>query len=441
MLKHMARRTKVLLGVVVGVPMVIAALGLAYLFFSDLEALRPTFTRYLSNEIGREFLIAGDFAADFGRVTRIEATDVSLANPGWSGEPYMVHVDHLVAELDLLAALSGPLIFDDAEIRGAKVLFETDEEGRFNWVFSSDRPPSTQPPKPFQLLIRHAVLHDVSVAYQRATTTEDVALEIDRLEITADEREILDMSLSGVFEGEPAQLTGTFGTLTGLVNADAVEHDLEFRLADATISTAGSIARVGSLSGIDATVTAEGPALERITAILGVTDGVPGPFSSTAELTANAAGEHVDLTARLGELEVRVQGELDSFVKTERMDLQMSAAGPDAAGAAALFGLPTISRDEFEVSGRLQWGGFPAALEEVQVRLGANTLSANGTVGRPPHFDGTNFEFEGQGPDITAIAALARVELPADSYQMSGRLVREDDRIRFDALDARIEHD
>ncbi|MCK5379567.1 MAG: hypothetical protein KAJ78_09180, partial [Acidobacteria bacterium] len=110
----------------------------------------------------------------------------------------------------------------------------------------------------------------------------------------------------------------------------------------------------------------------------------------------------------------------------------------DAATLTVFTGIEGLPAEPFTVSGHLRWEGFPISCDNIEVTVGNNSLSANGIIGEPPLMMGTDFLFNGGGPDISQLAALAGVNLPKDSFSVGGRLVRLEQGINFENVEFRI---
>ncbi|MBD3853306.1 MAG: hypothetical protein IFJ96_00880, partial [Acidobacteria bacterium] len=72
------------------------------------------------------------------------------------------------------------------------------------------------------------------------------------------------------------------------------------------------------------------------------------------------------------------------------------------------------------------------------ITVGDNTLSADGVLGAPPAMMGTDFSLHGQGPDISAIGALAGIDLPRDHFSVGGRVVRVEGGLKVENVEALI---
>ena len=162
--------------------------------------------------------------------------------------------------------------------------------------------------------------------------------------------------------------------------------------------------------------------------------GELGPFN---ELIAGADVHH-DLTGSFGDVEIVTRGRVERLAKLDHVDLSVTASGPDLAAAGSLIKLGDLPEEPFEVSGRMLWSGFPCTFENVEIRVGDNTVSLEGVLGKAPELLDTDFSFDAQGPDLTSLAVLAGVAVPSGSFSATGRVVRLERGIVVEKVDARI---
>jgi uncharacterized protein involved in outer membrane biogenesis len=421
---------------VIGVPLLLLAIVVLYLTFADLSGWRDTLASVVSDAIGRELKINGEFQAEIGFTTRVNASNITLANPAWSDDPHMVSVDHLAGEVDLLSFLFGPITIHDVEITGGRVLFEVDTEGRFNWALGSGKPGDGSGGE-FELVISHAVVNDLRLAYA-PPGGQTLQAELGHLEFTDDGRGMLDLDLEGSLEGTAIEISGRLGTFIGLINADRVEHDLTGRFADAAFGLRGKIGDLGSLTGVEGVASASGPALEQITAILGLDSDLKGPFSVEVSAKPSASGSDIDLEASAGGLVARMTGVVDSLTKPGLLDATVTASGPSVRTVGAITGVADLPDEEFSVSGGVRWQGFPVTFKQVEITVGDNALSADGVLGAPPQMLGTDFTIRGQGPHASSLGALAGIDLPREGYSVKGRLVRVEGGLAVEAAELRV---
>ena len=433
----MTRRSVVkIAALVIGVPLLLLAIVVLYLNFADLSGWRDTLASAVSDAIGRELKINGEFQPEIGFTTRVVASDITLANPAWSDDPNMVAVDQLAGEVDLLSFLFGPITIRDVEITGARVLFEVDTEGRFNWALGSGRPGDGSGGE-VELVIGHAVINDLQLVYA-PHGNQTLQAELAHFDFTDDGTGMLDVDLEGSLEGTPLEISGRLGTFIGLINANRVEHDLSGRFADAEFALQGTIGDLSSLSGVDAEASIGGPDLSQIMAAFRVDTIVDGPYSARVSIRQAVPGSDFELQAKVGEMSAGLTGSVDSLVDPGFLDVSVDVSGPNVATIGSLAGAEDLPTEPFAVTGRVQWEGFPLRAENVEVRVGNNTLSAHGVLGKPPLMMGTDFVFNGGGPDISAVAALAGLKVPQESYSVDGRLVRLEGALGVEKIEIEV---
>jgi uncharacterized protein involved in outer membrane biogenesis len=433
----MKRRSIVkIAALVIGVPLLLLTFVLLYLNLADLSGWRDTVARIASNAVGRELRIDGEFHPEIGFTTRVVATDITLANADWSDDPPMVSVDRLAGEIDLLSILRGPITIRDVEISGARVLFEVDPEGRFNWALG-DGEPGDGGGGDVELVIGHARIDDLQVVYARPDS-QTLEAALSKLEVTDDGSGMLDLDLNGSFMESPLEISGRLGTFIGLINTNAVTHDLRGRLADSEFSMQGSIGDLGSLSEVDSRVELRGPDLGPILALIGIAPAIDGPFKVNASVAPTPLGSGIEIHAEADGIAASVAGTVDNLAVPGSVEVGIDLSGPDIRAIADLAGIKDLPRQEYSVTGRLAWQDFPITFDEFSVRVGPNTLDANGILGRPPMMLGTDFRFDGAGPDISALAAIAGIRIPRDDYALQGRLIRAKDGLRAENIQIRL---
>jgi len=433
----MKRRSIVkIAALVIGVPLLLLAIVLLYLNFADLSGWRDTVAGLASDAIGRELKINGEFQPEIGFTTRVVVTDITLANADWSNDPQMVSVDRLAGEIDLLSLLFGPITIRDVEISGARVLFETGTGGRFNWALGSGESDGGDGGD-VELVISHALLNDLQMVYTQPQKRELEAL-LSKLEFTDDGTGMLDLDLAGNLDGSAVAISGRLGTFIGLINANRVEHDLEGRFADAEFGLRGTIGDLGSLTGVEGGVTVSGPELSHITDSFGLDPVIEGPFTAEASVRPSEDNSDFDLEAAAGGISAKVTGVTDSLTDPSSLDATVTASGPSIRPVGAFIGVAVLPDEEFSVSGGVRWEGFPITFNELEIKVGENTLSANGVLGAPPQMLGTDFTIQGDGPNVSSIGALAGFDLPSVSFSVGGRVLRVEDGLQVDTIEAHV---
>ena len=434
------RRKKLIIiaAVVVGLPVLLLATVALYLSAADLGAYRPTVERVLTDALGQEVRIAGEFEPRIALTSTVVAGDVRLANPDGSTAPEMVAVDRLSVKLDLLSFLFRPLRIEEIKARGVRVFLEADAEGRANWEFETQGGGDGGESAPPGLVVGRVLIEGAELVYRDPSMERPLSLTVAHLEIVSDESGMLDLQLDGGLNGATLVLAGRLGPQAGLLAAGAVEGDLTGQLGDTEFVFRGRTESLATLSGTDLDLSAQGPDLVAFTGLLGLPHLGDGPFRVAAKSSPAGEGFDLSLDVSAGEIRADARGRVDSLLRPRRLAVTVEASGPDAAAVGALVAIDALPAESFSVSGRVRWEGFPITFEEVELRVGENRLSAGGVLGPPPLMPGTDFRFEGAGPDAAALGALARLELPAEPFEIRGRLTRQESGIAAEKIEARI---
>jgi uncharacterized protein involved in outer membrane biogenesis len=433
-------RRKLLIATVIAltISVVVIAAAILYLKLGDLSRHRGTVERLVSDALGRELRIDGDFAPDIGLTSHLEASQITLANPDWSSEPYMVSVDRLAGEIELLPLLRGSYRIDNLEVEGARVLLESDESGRTNWQFDTGKPADTEGGGPLDLVIGQARLQDGELIVKVPSLGRPLELTVTSLGFETDDTEILDLSIRGALNEAGLGLSGRLGTLAELLAAGEIEHDLEGNLGDVGFTSRGIIGDLATFADADLEISIDGPSMSEVTDLLGLESLGEGPFQVAA--SAEPAGDEfaVTLDGTFGQVSIGASGRTDALFDPGILDLGVQATGPDFAAVVALAGIEDAARRPFAVSGHVRWEGFPVTLDEVAVTIGDNRIALDGTIGAPPTLMGTDFRFDADGPDVSAVSVLAGFGLPAERFQIHGRLVRLEDGIGIQGVEAMV---
>ena len=223
----MSRRRKILLAIAGAFVLPIVAVVL-YFAFSDLSGWRDTVARFASKGVDRELTIAGEFEVDLGIVTKVHATEISLANTGWGSEPRMASIERLEGEINLWELLSGSIHLPVVEIEGGRAIFESDTDEGSNWALGSGD--GTGDGGPVQLRIDSIRVRNVDLVFRTDSDSPDWDLTVASLDSSGDEQGNHQLAGAGALRGTEFDLEGEFGSFHNLINLMPVEHDLELRL-------------------------------------------------------------------------------------------------------------------------------------------------------------------------------------------------------------------
>jgi uncharacterized protein involved in outer membrane biogenesis len=437
-MRSLRRKLLIVSGALVILTVVVLSAALLYLNLADLSVYRGTAERALSDMLGRELSIAGPFEPEFGLRSRLSAGDITLANPEWCSDPTMVRVDHFAITVDLLSLVSGPVVVHDLEVRGARVLLETDSDGRSNWEFETEDAEEAEADEALAIVLENVGIEEFVVEYRDPSREGPLELSLAQVGIRAAEGDILDLAIDGRINRAPLTLSGRVGPLSGLLEGKDVDVELAGNAGGADLVVRGGVADLTTLAGTTATVEVRGSDLHAVTEAFDLPSVGEGPFCLTTNIAPSPRSFDFSLDADFAGVTFDAEGVVDSLVEPAALDVTVTASGPDLAAVGALAGVGDIPGDAFSVSGRVHWQGFPITFEEVRVSVGQNTASLDGILGAPPQMLDTNFRFQAAGPDLSAFQGAAGVDLPGGRFLADGHLLRVENGVDVNNVVARV---
>lgn len=99
--------------------------------------LRGPLSRYVSDRTGRQVDITRRLHVDLGRITRVRAEGLVIANPGWAQEPDFLRAEQAEIDLRLWPLLAGRVEVPLVRLRQPWLSLEWLADGRRTWAFGA----------------------------------------------------------------------------------------------------------------------------------------------------------------------------------------------------------------------------------------------------------------------------------------------------------------
>jgi len=437
-----SRRRRFLLLALVGVPLSLVVILVLYLAFGDLGRHRGVVEELVSNVLGRQLKIAGKFEPRLLSLNpSVIAEDVSLANPDWSDEPAMAHVDRLEGSVNLASIFSGPIRIRDLRVDGAQVRLEVDGAGRASWDFDiapSDKTRTEQEIKKPPIIFEQAYLQGVEFSFRNLSTGGGIELELDRASLDPAESGSYQVAIDGRVNDTPFELSGEYGPVEWFILFEQADYDLQGRLAEIDFALAGQMSNLRRLDSPDSTVEIHGADIAALTETFGLPSLGVGPFELAGSIASEDDEIDVALDAKLGEVDAAVRGQLASLLSIDELDLEVSGSGPSLGAFGSLFGAGHLPATPFSVSGRLKRHDGTTLFERVEAHLADDRMTVDGTVGKLPELVGTDVNVTAAGDDLSELSTVVGTRLPGGRYQVQGRLVRDEAGVELHDVRARL---
>lgn len=303
-----------------------AAVGLIVACYAILSSLTfEDLVKLLQDEVklatGRELTVAGPVDLEISLSPSIDLQDVRFANAPWGSRPDMVTIRRLEVEVDLLPLLVGDIIVNRLILESPDILLETDEAGTGNWEVEAVDADSGE-----------------GSAGAEDEGSEDIVLP-------------------------DVQAFSVQGGLLTIKGADP-EQVLRVDLTEA--------------SGL----VPEGDGRRSLTLRGRYNDSpfdIAGTFGSLRDILSGQVTP-LDITAKAGNVEVRLEGAAGDLVGAAKAELAITAKGESLAGLSPLVGAALPPLGPFELSLDAEMEQEKIGFSGLSLQLAGSDLSGAGSL-------------------------------------------------------------
>ena len=290
------RRPLRIVGYILAALLVIVIALYVYQYVTKGRFWRSTFLSYASKTAGREVKIAGDFQLYLHPNIRFVAEGLSVANPDWATDKQLFVARRIETDISLWQLILGKQHLNFLTLDGATAGLQQAKDGRNTWTFAGD--------KPFEIpAIDVATITGSKLHYLDEFRKADVTLNFG--DVAATDKRVerpLTFSGGGTAMGAPFTLSGSLATPNATMTGGKTTLDLRARVADSTITVAGTLPKPTVYEGADLRVTIAGKNLQTPFRLFGIAVPSTRPYRLASNLTKT--GEEyrfTKLTGRFGD--------------------------------------------------------------------------------------------------------------------------------------------
>ncbi|WP_431285696.1 AsmA family protein [Humitalea sp. 24SJ18S-53] len=346
----MTRRSKMILGVVVALPLVAIGVALVAVFAvlprMDLASRAAT---WLTASLGRDVTIESVQVTP-GLTTTVTLHGLRLANIEGGSAPHMATLHSMRAVLDVTPLLRGLVVLRQVEAEGFDLLLERTADRRRNWRFHGDpagpsAPFAPEPPDRSALPLLLDLRLTRSQVVFRTSSGTPLRTELATVTLAAPAADHpLTLRVEGAYQSVPVTLSGTLGTPNQLRDGTtAFPYPLRATAPETVLTFEGTSRDPLNVDRLEGRLALEARSPGAILTMAGAGTGpaVPvslaGPFTRQgdlwrlAEATGALAGEA--LTAPLLELTEGDNGRPDRVatrIDFTRLNLNRILGAPSA---------------------------------------------------------------------------------------------------------------
>jgi uncharacterized protein involved in outer membrane biogenesis len=348
----MTRRSKIILGVVVALPLIASAAAVAAVFLVlPRMDLAGRVAARLTAELSRSVTI-DSVKVTPGLTTTVALRGLAIANLDGGSAPRMLTLRAATARLDIMPLLRGLIVLRQVEGDGMQLLLERAADRRRNWRFHGDAagPAAPFPPDPPDRsglpLLLDLRLTQSEIVFR---TSSGAALRTELADVTltaAAADQPLVLRAQGTYQSVPVTLSGTLGTPDQLRDGTTpFPYPLRATAPDTVLTFDGTSRDPLNFDRLDGRLALEARSPGAILTMAGAAPGpaiplsLAGPFIRQGDLwrlteaTGALAGEA--LTAPLLELDEGASGQPDRVatqIAFTRLDINRLLGAPSSGG-------------------------------------------------------------------------------------------------------------
>lgn len=421
------------LWIVAGIIVLVAGLFL-YLRSADLSTYQGPVEEALSDALGHELRIDGQFELEFGGQTRLTADAISVSNVDWQPEPVLLEVGRFSVTLDTWSVVRGPVIIQSLEISDVVLRVAVDEDQRSNW--DTGRPAETSSGgdefDAERVLFRNLSVANVDISLTDPSRRRPLVVGIDALTIDPDEDRVLDLDLTARINEFPLLADGRIGPWENLLTGRNLKSDLTVTLGQTELVVDGFVEDLRALEGVDLSLDLAGPAIDRVAEVLGLPPFAEGPFQLAARAQKTDEENLVRLSGNLGDIDVNLDGVVDRLLDPGSSAVEFRISGPNIRYVAELFGVMNAREAPFILGGGLRQDGSRLHFTDTEMQLADSRFGAEGWIDTRQAFPDLDLNIQASGSDLSVIGPFASIDqIPAEPFQADGNVNKLGDAWRF----------
>ena len=389
----MVRKLIITLMALVGLAGITA--GIAWYLLNDEPFLKKQVHRFVLQATGRSLSIDGLLNLDLGRKTTIEARGIRFSNPDWADQPDMAEVGRLFIAVDLPSLFKEKIIVQTIEIDGCRMDLVANDQGKSNWdvMPASDEPempePGLQEPG-FEL--NRVRIDNCHMSHSSPERTKPLRAEITTLEMSRLEDGKYQQQVTGNINDVPLTLAGNMGPIRALWQGGKFEHEINLQAGDIALNSSGTVADVKTLAGADIAMNFNGPDIGVVISNFALPPFSTGAFDFELDFNTEGAMTKVTIDGDLGNLEARVEGQLDRLLHPTAGEMNLTASGPNLGALAEVLGVTGLVPDPFSVNLAASVENGRTQLAPLTVETEKDRLQISGTIGAFPGFFSTELD-------------------------------------------------
>ena len=404
--------------------LLVAALAIAVLLAAAQGYLTRPVTRVLSAQLGRDLEADGGLRIHIGRVTRLTAIAVRLANSKWAAAPDMMRARSVVLEVDTRSLWSDTVIVRQLTADGLELSLERNDKGEANWNFNLHRnAPATALPVVLELVS----MPGAQISFRGPRLVRPLQVTFAVLEQRESSERMLEFRAEGVANTTPLSVHMSLGPFANLIKERDFRLEADGQLGQLTLGASGHVDSLAAPVDTELSLTIRAPDAAYFAAQVGLRDFGTGSLALDLGVKPLPSGGGVqgNLKGQVGEFAVTAAGSIVEKNNVPEYKVEAELAGPDLARVGRLAGYRGLPAESFRFQMNAQHAGTVSQLHHVGLEFGDVRLDAEGTLGNGNKASGVELSIKARAGDLGKVIRRFGLALPlVGPIEVAGKLRR-----------------
>lgn len=317
----MSKRRKAFLWFFAGLSLLVAIASITFSLVMDGSRLKEMAREKAREDWSRELLI-GEIELQFFPSPKLHAKNVTLSNPEWARDKYLIDATDMQVEFAILPLLTGKVEVSGIRFEGLKANFNVASDGRHSWDF----PPREKMSSFFWALSTFRA-QSSRIRFSKAQD-EPVTVQVQKLNASS-QKNLRDVEFDMLLERENylLQIDGKIDDLSMFGQHGAVSKGVIHAKSGQAFATAsGNLPLDIAMSNFDMVVEADASSTQELLGFLGTKRGIIAPLNASVTLhTVNKVTDFSNLKLQLGKLNLSGSGQLNLRAKIPTFNAQVQA--------------------------------------------------------------------------------------------------------------------
>lgn len=361
------------------------------------QKLRSEIIAVVSEKTGRSLVIDGETKTKFSLSPSLTINDIKLANAAWAEEPYMLQIDNVSVEAELMPLFARQVKIKRFLLDGIRLNLEKNKEGKNNWSFLSEQEKSSVQSKDqskqdkdnqkstLSFVVNDLEMKNVSTVFVDQQKDKMFSMALKTLNLQSSEDKGVAIRSQWSVQGQTFDMTAKADSFEALFeNSKPYQFSAEVKNENSAFNVDGTIKDPLKVNQLNTSLKVAISDLSDFQSLTATSLPAIKNINITARLTGTP--DHLEIPMLQGKagsadtMDIRIQGE---NIQTSPLSAHIKLAVV-ARDMGKISGLPVLPVSVF--SGTLSFSEDELMLNDLEIQIGKSDLYGRLLINKEANF-------------------------------------------------------